>query len=625
MREKRYIQVILPLRLEWEPCYCLDADGIFVRAQKEPAVGDRIKVFFARRPYTAVVSAVDVKPGVDPSRVQALPEDFESGLPPVSPQEIEFWRFLADYYLCTVGEVYKAAYPMAKIASEQVQARVTERRKRLTEKEIDLWKTRVAKLSARLASKDAAIQGRHREEVLARLRAERAGIASELEEAQRRLARLSGEMFAGEGASAAVPAFSRDPLLAQAFASGRPVLLKSPVRYESYRNLAAETLSAGRGVLFLVPEIGLAKSLQTSLEEDFGAALMVHHSEETPVQRRRISDAVRSGGQYLLLGTRSSLFLPFSDLGLIIVDGEQSPFYKSDTAPRLNARDAAVVLAGIHRCRVLLGASSPSLESLLNARNGRYSFVDGSADGLRLHPFGEYAVVDTRAERRKNGMLGCISRKLAGECRRHERVAIIRGFEKKEEVEEQLASLFPGDGRFEVFSIPEASRRDLSEYDFAAMLSAEALFRADDFRSDERAFQFLDSLRCQCRNVLVQTADAAHQVFRLTGPEALLEERRRFGLPPYTRLVDVVLPDCSRFPDIPGKLSRRLVSRGFHATDALPRPDGRSFIRVTFRRDRSLAAHKKALSEAVQAFMTEHKLRSGAVLDADPVQALGSL
>ena len=619
MQEKRYIQVILPLRLEWEPCYCLDADGIFVRAQEEPVVGDRIKVFFARRPYTAVVSAVGVQPGVDPSRVQALPEDFRTGLPRVSARELEFWRFLAGYYLCSVGEVYKAAYPLAKINSEQVQLRVEERHRHLTEKETELWKGRAAKLSARLKAKDAALKGRHKEEVMARLQAERAAIAAELDAAAKRLARLSGEIFPGEGVQAEVPAFSRDPLLEQAFASGRPVLLKSPVRYGTCRNLAAETFAAGRGVLFLVPEIGLAKSLQASLEKDFGAALMVHHSEETPVQRRRISDAVRSGGQYLLLGTRSSLFLPFSDLGLIIVDGEQSPFYKSDTAPRLNARDAAVVLARIHGCRVLLGASSPSLESLLNVRSGRYSYVDESADGLRLHPFGEYAIVDTRAERRKNGMLGCISRKLAEQCRRHERVAIIRGFEKKEEVEEQLSALFPGDGRFEVFSIPEASRRDLSEYDFAAMLSAEALFRAEDFRSDERAFQFLDSLRCQCRNVLVQTSDAAHQVFRLTGPEALLEERRQFGLPPYTRLVDVLLPDCSRFPDIPGKLSRRLISRGFRATDALVRPDGRSFIRVTFRRDRSLAARKKVLSEAVQAFMTEHKLRSGAVLDADPV------
>lgn len=619
MPEKRYIQVILPLRLEWEPCYCLDGDGISGRVQGGLSVGDRIRVYFARRPYTAVVSAVDVQPEVDPSRVQALTEDWRTGLPPVSLREIEFWRFLAGYYLCTVGEVYKAAYPLMKIASEQVQVRIAERRSRLAEKETELWKSRIARLSTRLEAKDAALNARHREDVKARLRKERAAIASELQEARARLARLSGELFDGEGPSAGVPAFTRDPLLAQALASGRPVLLKSPVRYESYRNLAAETFAQGRGVMLLVPETGLARSLQASLEKDFGDALLVYHSELTPAGRRRVSDAVRRGGPYLLLGTRSAVFLPFSDLALIIVDDEQSPFYKSDAAPRLNARDAAVVLARILGCKVLLGASSPSLESLLNARSGRYAFVDGSADGLRLHPFGDYTIVDTRSERRRNGMLGCFSRKLVQECRRHGKVALIRGFEKKEEVEEQLAALFPEGGSFSVFSIPEASRSDLSEYEFAALLSAEALFRADDFRSDERAFQFLDSLRCQCRDVLVQTSDAAHQVFRLTGPEPLLEERSRFGLPPYTRLVDVLLQDCSRFQDIPGKLSRKLLSLGFRATDALRRPDGSSFIRVTFARDRSLETRKKALSEAVQAFMAEHKIRSGTVLDADPV------
>ena len=94
MSEKRYIQVILPLRLEWEPCYCLDGADTSARVQ----IGDRVRVVFARRSYVGVVSAVDVQPDIDPKRISAVSE-FLPQLPAVSAKELEFWRFIAGYYM----------------------------------------------------------------------------------------------------------------------------------------------------------------------------------------------------------------------------------------------------------------------------------------------------------------------------------------------------------------------------------------------------------------------------------------------------------------------------------------------------------------------------------------------
>ena len=616
MAAKRYISAILPLRLDWEPCYSLPGRDASAPDTQHVGIGSRVKVRFAGRRYTAVVSAVDIVPDIDPARIEAV-EECDTGLDSISRQELEFWRFIADYYCCTVGEVYKAAYPLPKTASEEVHVRAEKRRDLLLEKEKELWQKRIAKLSERLMAKDRALEGRHGAAVLERLRAERAGIAAELAEAQKRLDRLNGGLF-GE-LPKAVRLFSGAPApeLSAALKAGKPILLKSVSRIATYRSLAAGYLEKGRSVLLLVPEIGLAKTLREELSDSFGELLAVHHSEETPVRRRKISDLVRSGNPCIVLGTRSSIFLPFKDLGLVIVDGEQSAFYKqAESSPRYNARDAAVMLAKIHGASVILGSSSPSLESLLNARSGRYSMVGGTWSAPELQ------IVDTKAERRKNGMLGSLSRKLVAECRAlpEGRMAFIRGYEKADELgknlQEAVPDLLP---RIDVFTIPEAAKTDLSAYGLVALLSADALFTPEDFRSDEHAFQFLDALRSGCGRVIVQTANPAHQVFSLESAEPLLAERQAFSLPPYTRLVDILLPDCKRFGDIHSAFARKLAGMGFNATDALPRPDGRSLIRVTLPRDRQLQANKKALYAAVQAFRTEHNLRAGVIIDADPV------
>lgn len=616
MAAKRYISAILPLRLDWEPCYSLPEGDASGPDTQQLGIGSRVKVRFAGRRYTAVVSAVDIVPDINPARIEAV-EECDTGFEAVSTEELQFWRFIADYYCCTVGEVYKAAYPLPKTASEEVHVRAEKRRDLLLEKEKEQWQKRIGKLSERLKAKDRALEGRHGAAVLERLRTERAAIAADLAEAQKRLDRLNDGLFGELPKVIRLLCGAPDTAISVALKAGKPILFKAASRIETYRNLAANVIEKGKSVLLLVPEIGLAKTLREELADGFGDLLAVHHSEETPVHRRKISDLVRSGNPCIVLGTRSSIFLPFKDLGLIIVDGEQSAFYKQAvSSPRYNARDAAVMLAKIHGASVILGTSSPSLESLLNARSGRYSLVGGSWSAQELR------IVDTKAERRKNGMLGSLSRKLVAECRAlpEGRIAFIRGYEKAEELAQNLQETVPDlQERIDVFTIPEASKTDFSAYVLVALLSADALFKPEDFRSDEHAFQFLDSLRSGSGKVIVQTANPAHQVFSLQSAEPLLAERQAFSLPPYTRLVDILLPDCRRFGDIHSAFARKLSGLGFKATDALPRPDGRSLIRITLPRDRQLQANKKALYAAVQAFRTEHRLNTGVIIDTDPV------
>ncbi len=203
----------------------------------------------------------------------------------------------------------------------------------------------------------------------------------------------------------------------EAFAQNKTVLLEGVTgsgKTEIYLKLTRETLQKGRSVLYLVPEIALSRQLEERIAAVF-PDVQVFHSGESAARRRNVATRVREAGPYLVLGTRSALFLPHHGLGLIIVDEEHDTSYKQDSpAPRYNGRDTAVMLGIIQEAHVLLGSATPSLESLYNAEIGRYAKVELSE---RFHQ-GEQAriqIIDTVAERRKRGMEGSFSRKLLHE------------------------------------------------------------------------------------------------------------------------------------------------------------------------------------------------------------------
>ena len=555
---------------------------------------------FAGRRLIGVVSDAGAAPEIEASRILPV-ESIYSGLPAITAEEIELWRFISHYYLCTVGEVYKAAYPSLKTASEESEAKSRRRRDLLQERTISLWQSKVEKLSGRLEAKDAELAGRHSESVMQRLSEQRAKIAEELEAASLRLASLSEDGLALPDWSKLlqdIPAVSGPVLTNQ----GRPVLLKGRDRNTYYMDAVAQTLRSGRNVFILVNETDLVPVLRQELEAAFGGLLLVHHSQITQAARRRIADDIRSGRPYVLIGTRSSIFLPHRDLGLIIVDNEQSPFYKQgDTAPRYNARDCAVKMSVIHSCPVILGTDSPSLESLYNEQTGRYFGISTApAQGRHQEIF-----VDMKAEKRKNGVIGPFSRKLLQAIPKDGKTAIIRGFEKEEDVVSALAGL--GMEGVSIFTIPSAAKTDLGSFDLIAMLSADALFDAGDFRSDERAFQYLERLRGCPAKLVIQSYQASHQVFSLKDASPLMGERKQFNLPPFSRLTDIHFASGIISQELEGSLQRN----GFHPSEL------GGTIRITLPRDRSHMARKATLAGILSEFRARNP-REHFTVDSDP-------
>ncbi len=170
------------------------------------------------------------------------------------------------------------------------------------------------------------------------------------------------------------------------FEKYRVVLLHgvtSSGKTELYIKWIAETIKAGKQVLYLLPEIALTSQIIGRLRKYFGDEVGVYHSRYNPHERAEVwynllgkQKAEEHVRYKIVLGPRSAMFLPFDNLGLIIVDEEHDSSYKQyDPAPRYNARDAAIYLSTLHNAKVLLGSATPSLESYFNAKSGKYGLV----------------------------------------------------------------------------------------------------------------------------------------------------------------------------------------------------------------------------------------------------------
>ena len=142
-----------------------------------------------------------------------------------------------------------------------------------------------------------------------------------------------------------------------------------------YLQLIKETIASGKQVLYLVPEIALTTQLVMRLRQFLGDQLVEYHSGLSPKNRLAIWDATQKGHP-IIIGARSAIFLPFKQLGLIVIDEEHDSSYKqNDPNPRYNARDAALILAQDHNAKIILGSATPSVESYYNALQGRYGLV----------------------------------------------------------------------------------------------------------------------------------------------------------------------------------------------------------------------------------------------------------
>ncbi len=489
MTGRIFIQVILPLRLEWEPFYYQeielsesagDASGLFPvtstgsvteRDKEQVRVGDRVRVNFAGKEYVGVVSMADAgkqaeKMGIVDKVKPIL--GMAEGLEPVTKEEIELWRQIAEYYLCTVGEVYKAAYPAQKVEKEVVQARQEALKVEREEKNRTKIADKIKRLEERAEKKAELAAKARKSESRERYLAEKEKLEGEIGLLVRELTSTVGELCRTTGSvtgygdsvtyhqdeepiggsiietsegtekeislsAAQEEAYSK---IKEIFAKGKPALLHGVTgsgKTEIYLKLAQETLAMGKNVLYLVPEIALSRQLEDRISETF-PELLVFHSGETMSRKREVATVLRHAGEpaegkgYVVLGTRSAIFLPHKNLGLVIVDEEHDTSYKQDSpAPRYNGRETAIMMAKIFGANVILGSATPSLESLYNCSVGRYGLVTlnkrfyDAADS-------DIEIIDTIAERRKNGMIGNFSRKLIehiGKCLGEQRQVLI--------------------------------------------------------------------------------------------------------------------------------------------------------------------------------------------------------
>lgn len=183
--------------------------------------------------------------------------------------------------------------------------------------------------------------------------------------------------------------------------------ITSSGKTEIYIHLIDKVIATGKQVLYLVPEIALTTQLTSRLKRIFGKRLGVYHSKFSDAERVEIWNNVLLNKTYdVVIGVRSSVFLPFRQLGLVIVDEEHENSYKQyDPAPRYNARNAAIVLASMHGAKTLLGTATPALESYYNSQNGKYGYVALNQRYQEIE-LPDILIADTKEAYRKKEMEG---------------------------------------------------------------------------------------------------------------------------------------------------------------------------------------------------------------------------
>ncbi len=379
------------------------------------AVGVRVKVPFGPRTVTGTVvelPAEDPGESVKAREILGLAAD-DRRLPP---EILELTRFVADYYLCSWGEAIETALPPAGNSgppritvrrapgrsADELPARAVARRRvieALPENGSAMAVDQLAPADRRL------LPALERDGWVVRGRATTNPIG---EQPQRPPRAPALEPTPGQAEALALLA----PLLDEgAFA---PVLLHGATgsgKTEVYFRAAEQVLAAGRGVIYLVPEIGLTPLLLSRVSARFGDRAVVMHSALPRARRVAAWEALRDGRSRFVVGTRSAIFAPLQDPGLIVIDEEQDGSYKQAETPRYNARDLAVVRGRQARSVVLLGSATPSMESYHHARNGRYLLIR-LGGRVQERPLPEVEVVDMREEYRKHDEVTPVSESL---------------------------------------------------------------------------------------------------------------------------------------------------------------------------------------------------------------------
>lgn len=492
----KYVEVILPLPLPATFTYSIPAELL-----SEPVgVGFRVIVPFGRTKfYTGIVVGLPLTPpeGMEIKEVAMILDT----APIVRNPQLKLWQWVADYYLCAVGDVYKAGVPSGlKVESEtfvelnpdfdfnefplkndlenEIYQLASKEKDRLSVAEIisRLDRRGTATTVNRLISRGVLIIA---EKLVERYVAKkqscvrlapgiteaeafaRAGSAGKqqtlllalidmlrhttpdnrdvpkdklLERAQVSPAILSAlvkkgvaEVYTIEinrfryngGELTGLPTLSP----AQADALDKIHLLwkekdvnllhgvTSSGKTEIYIHIINHVLSQGNQALYLVPEIALTTQLTRRLQSVFGDKVVIYHSKFSDNERVDLwKKLLHTNEPLLILGTRSAVFLPFSKLGVVIVDEEHESSYKQyDPAPRYNARDTAIVLAGMHGAKTLLGSATPAIETYYKATSGKFGLITLSQRFNNVD-LPDIELVDLKASRKAKELIGTFAK-----------------------------------------------------------------------------------------------------------------------------------------------------------------------------------------------------------------------
>ena len=390
----RYADIVLPLA---QPAYSYAiADGL------ELQCGDAVAVQFGpRNIYTGIVWRLhDNRPNV--KRIKTISRKLYP-LPLLDAAQQQLWEWLAEYYMCSLGEVMRMALPSLikpqgasaeEFSQEEFQPRTeTYVQLRAEWQSEELLRAEIERIRRRAPKRSQALEAilaqslRHSHQSFARrLTGCDSPIISALAKAG--YVELSQHEREVENHSDLEPLLPQltpsQQLIAQeirgSLGEGRGVHLLRGVtgsgKTEIYMTLIADVLAQGGDVLLLVPEIALTSQLIERMRRVFGQRVTTYHSKLTALRRTEsyLRLAASQGGE-LVIGARSALLLPHRHLQLVIVDEEHDQSYKqSDTAPRYNGRDTAIYLASLRGAFTLLGSATPSLESYANAMSGKYGY-----------------------------------------------------------------------------------------------------------------------------------------------------------------------------------------------------------------------------------------------------------
>jgi primosomal protein N' (replication factor Y) len=423
-----YADVLLPLPLPGLFTYGVVSEQVH---QVQPGI--RVRVPFGKnKVYIAVIRKIhEQKPGAFEIRNILTIVDLE---PVVTENQFRLWEWMSEYYMCTPGEVFRAALPSGLKITEKFRPK-TFTSIRLTKAWSNKNKTgQLPGSFVRSPARDRLLttylaltenphgynpHGVNKQELLSKAETGNrvlsglvsAGVFESYETVSSRLE--TGDLPAGSITELNLPQQKALEEIHTAFEKTDVVLLHgvtSSGKTEIYIRLIREAVEAGNQVLYLLPEIALTTQIIARLKAAFGAGIAVYHSKFSDAERvetwMRLLQSVPGTENKIriVLGARSSVFLPFINAGLIIIDEEHENTYKQfDPAPRYHARDTAIMLARLHGARVLLGTATPSVETYYNCLTGKYGLVELQERYLDM-ALPEIKIVNTRDLKRRKQM-----------------------------------------------------------------------------------------------------------------------------------------------------------------------------------------------------------------------------